>query len=99
MLILNTQLGGTGETLYTRDGSLQILTGPQLSVNGIGGVPIQVDSGYLADKNGHLLQGIPVNPDGSFTLGTPQDIRVDPFAFSDFSTHFRRNTDGKPAGQ
>ncbi|MEL0106272.1 MAG: flagellar hook-basal body complex protein [Rhodospirillaceae bacterium] len=84
MLILNTQLGGTGETLYTRDGSLQILTGPQLSVNGIGGVPIQVDSGYLADKNGHLLQGIPVNPDGSFTLGTPQDIRVDPFAFSDF---------------
>lgn len=84
LFVLNSGFNGSGETLYTRDGTLQVLTGEQLTVNGIGGVPIQVDTGYLADKNGFLLQGIPVNPNGSFTLGTPQDMRVDAFAFSDF---------------
>ncbi|MGY8991072.1 MAG: flagellar hook-basal body complex protein, partial [Rhodospirillales bacterium] len=84
MFILNTGAGGTGETLYTRDGALQVLTGAQLTTNGIGDIPITVDSGFLADKNGYLLQGIPANPDGSFSLGTLADMRVDTFAFSDF---------------
>ena len=84
MFILNTGAGGTGETLYTRDGALQVLTGAQLTTNGIGGIPITVDSGFLADKNGYLLQGIPVSPDGSFSLSTPADMRVDAFSFSDF---------------
>ena len=52
MFILYTQLGGGGETLYTRDGALQVLVGPQVSALGNGGTTIQVDSGYLADKNG-----------------------------------------------
>ena len=84
MFVLNTGAGGTGETLYTRDGALQVLTGDQLTVNGIGGIPIQVDSGFLADKNGYLLQGAPVDPDGSSSIGTTGDMRVDAFAFSSF---------------
>ncbi|MEQ8194523.1 MAG: flagellar hook-basal body complex protein [Rhodospirillales bacterium] len=48
------------------------------------GSTIQVDSGFLTDKNGYYVLGIPVQPDGTFDINaTPQTMRLDAFAFSD----------------
>ena len=81
---MNTQIDGSGQDIYTRDGAFQLLTGPKVSVTADDGSTIMVDSGYLADKNGYYIQGIPVLPDGTFNLGSaPESMRLDAYAFSD----------------
>ncbi len=71
--VLNTRSDGSGDTLYTRDGSFQLTTVD--------------DEAFLVDKNGYFVQGISPLPDGSFptTIGTPTALRVDPDLFADDS--------------
>lgn len=82
---------------YTRDGSFQIVTteetSPLLDANGnpevdANGAPININHGYLADKNGYFLLGWTPEVDGTFTnTGTPAPMRIDSYAFAtDFQT-------------
>lgn len=81
--ILNTQLDGSGETFYTRDGNLGIGLGDDISVTGIGGLQITAQEGYLVNKDGFFLQGWAPAQDGTFSnSGSLQSLRVDSFAFS-----------------
>jgi flagellar hook protein FlgE len=85
--VLNAALDGSGEQIYTRDGAFDINTGEQFTVAGIplaDGTATTVTSneGHLVDKNGFFVQGVPVNPDGTFTAGGAlQPIRLDQFSF------------------
>ena len=82
-LITNTQLNGSGDTLYTRDGSLSVGLGNDITVTGIGGIPITVKEGYLVDRNGYFIQGWLPQPDGTFSNSGPlQSLRVDSYAFT-----------------
>ena len=77
--ILNTQLDGSGDTVYTRDGSFRMGKGPETTVT-LDGDNVTVDTGYLVDKNGYYLQGWAANADGSFpSSGTTSAIRIDQF--------------------
>jgi len=66
--VVNTQLDGSGETLFTRDGSFQVRTGADTSVTADDGSTITVQEGYLVDKNGYYVQGWTPNADGSFRM-------------------------------
>ncbi len=87
LFALNTEVGGSGQTLYTRDGSFQLATGAETTAAGIplpDGTPttITIEEGYLADKNGYFVQGWSPDANGDFsTTGTLSSLRVDPFAF------------------
>jgi len=77
-------LAVTGEILYTRDGSFQInVAGPTSTAVGADGNPITISNGYLTDKNGYYVLGIPKQTNGTFptSASSPQPMRVDPFAF------------------
>lgn len=84
---------------YTRDGSFQIViteeTSPLLDANGnpevdANGAAININHGYLADKNGYFLLGWTPEVDGSFTnTGTPAPMRIDTYAFA---TDFQETT-------
>jgi flagellar hook-basal body protein len=80
--ILNTERGGNGKSLYTRDGAFDIKTGPNTSVTGDDGNPITVKEGYLADKNGHYIQGWTANPATGIFNTSLSSLRIDQFAFS-----------------
>ncbi|MBL6958349.1 MAG: flagellar hook-basal body complex protein [Rhodospirillales bacterium] len=81
--VLNTQQDGSGETLYSRDGNFLMTTGETVSVTADDNSTIQVEAGYLIDKNGYYVQGVAANADGTFTIpGTPQSLRVDQYAFT-----------------
>ncbi len=84
LFIVNTRLDGSGDFLYTRDGSFGIGRGPDTTVPGIGGTPISVQEGYLVDKNGYYLQGWAADPAGTYagSLSSLSALRVDPFAFT-----------------
>lgn len=74
-----------GEIFYTRNGEFQIATatGVTDTVTLPGNTePSTVNQGFLADRFGNYLLGVPVNADGTFTLGTLAPMRVDQFAFS-----------------
>ncbi|NQW02089.1 MAG: flagellar hook-basal body complex protein [Rhodospirillales bacterium] len=84
---------------YTRDGSFQIVTTEDtdvlLDANGnsevdASGAPIEVNHGYLADKNGYFLLGWVPETDGTFLeTGTPAPMRIDSYAFA---TNFQETT-------
>ena len=81
--ILNTQLDGSGDTLYTRDGGFSMTTGPDTTTTADDGSTITVKEGYLVDKNGHYVQGWTPATDGTFSnSGTLSALRVDQFAFT-----------------
>lgn len=98
LFVVNSQLDGSGEQLYTRDGALQTLKGPVVSVSGVfrsdgsfdtsGNTPgttvtVNTNEAYLTDKNGHYLQGYPADALGGFTVGgATVPIRIDQFAFN-----------------
>lgn len=84
-LYLNTQLDGSGETLYGRDGAFQMALGDEISVTSpTDGEAITVNEGYLVDKNGYYVQGWEPETDGTFSnSGTMVPIRIDQFAFVD----------------
>ncbi|MDA0241265.1 MAG: flagellar hook-basal body complex protein [Proteobacteria bacterium] len=98
LFVLNSQLDGSGEQLYSRDGSLQTLKGPVVSVSGVfrsdgsfdtsGNTPgttvaVNTNEVYLADKNGLYLQGYLADANGGFSVGgATVPVRIDQFAFS-----------------
>ena len=81
--IVNTEEGGSGKTLYTRDGSFNQVLGAPVTVTGNNNLPITVNKGFLADKNGYYVQGFAPDANGVFpTSGTLQSLRIDQFAFA-----------------
>ncbi|MCW5700881.1 MAG: flagellar hook-basal body complex protein, partial [Rhodospirillales bacterium] len=82
--VVSPELDGSGESLFTRDGTFSIDVGADTTVMGIGGTPITVQEGYLVDKNGYFLQGWEYDPNGAYgsDLSSMQPLRVDNFAFS-----------------
>ena len=82
MFVLNTELDGSGGTLYGRDGRFSVAAGPEITATGPLGNPLTSNEGYLVDKNGYFLQGWPAAADGSFPSGegSLESIRVDPYS-------------------
>ena len=85
LFVTNSQLDGSGDTFYTRDGAFQKVKGPEsISVTGATNL---VAEEYLVDKNGNYLQGIEPDSNGDFiATGTLVPVRVDPYKFSGTST-------------
>jgi flagellar hook protein FlgE len=97
LFVLNTKVDGTGETLYTRDGQLQLKTAgtetitgflrdngtiDTISETGENEITFTIDKSFLADKNGNFVQGWPANELGVInTAAAPTAMRVDQFAF------------------
>jgi len=79
--VLNSQQDGSGDKLFTRDGSLEIATVNDVVVTGIGGTSVTTKDGYLADKNGYFVQGWPYTNGTVTTSATPSSMRVDQYAF------------------
>ena len=79
--VLNSQQDGSGDQLFTRDGSMEIATVNDVVVTGIGGTSVTTKDGYLADKNGYFVQGWPYTNGTISTSGTPSSMRVDQYAF------------------
>lgn len=79
LFILNTEVDGSGDTFYTRDGGFHIKAGTE-ATDGSGNT---YNEGYIVDKNGHYLQGWAADGAGSVTSGSPlQSLRVDAQAFN-----------------
>lgn len=78
-------LTGTSDIYYTRDGSFEINTvdGQTSSVTADDGSTITVNNGYLVDKNGYFVLGVPINADGTFSTSGAAPMRVDQYAFLD----------------
>ena len=88
--ILNTKLNGSGETLYTRDGSFIMKTANPVTTADTTGQTNATNTayeGYLVDKNGFFVQGWSANPTtGAFSnTGTLSALRIDRDAFSNTS--------------
>jgi flagellar hook protein FlgE len=87
LFVLNTKADGTGETLYTRDGAFQKKAGEEIT--NLAGQTY--NKAYLADKNGHYLQGWEADGGGAISSGGDlSSVRIDTEAFS---------TDGPAAAQ
>lgn len=76
-------LTSSNDVFYTRDGAFEISTadGSTSSVTADDGSTITVSNGYLVDKNGYFVRGIPISEDGTYSVGTGSPMRVDQFAF------------------
>ncbi len=81
--IVNSKFDGSGQTLYTRDGSFQVATEGTDTAT-VNGASITVKKAYLVDKNGYFVQGLERDATtGTFPLtSTLNPLRVDQFAFS-----------------
>ncbi|MDH5188655.1 MAG: flagellar hook-basal body complex protein [Rhodospirillaceae bacterium] len=82
--VLNTKADGTGETLYTRDGSFQAVPGADISVLADDGVTqITTQEKFLIDKNGLYVMGWAAqqNGIGFDTAGAYGAMRIDPHMF------------------
>lgn len=55
--VLRDGADGTGNLYYGRDGSLSVALSGTEVIPGVDGQDVQVDKGYLVDKNGYFLQG------------------------------------------
>ena len=78
LFVLNTRADGTGDTLYTRDGSFQRKAGEE--TQNLAGQTY--NKSYLADKNGHYLQGWAADGAGAITAGGAlSSVRIDTDAF------------------
>ena len=95
LFIVNGQVNGSGEELYTRDGNFELRNSGTETINGFirdngdidilsptGENPITftTDKAYLADKSGNFVQGYTVDEVGTVTQ-TLGAMRVDQFAF------------------
>ena len=81
--IVNSKFDGSGQTLYTRDGSFAVATeGTEKAT--VNGASIDIKKAFLVDKNGYFVQGIERDATtGTFPLAsTLKPVRVDQFAFS-----------------
>jgi len=83
--VLNTEVDGSGETLYTRDGSFETRAGNAITVPSDDGTStINTREMYLVNKNGYYVMGWQPDTTGAFsTTGTLSAMRVDPYAFID----------------
>ncbi len=82
--MVSPDINVNGNIQYTRRGAFDInVTDLTDSVTLSDGTAATVNQGYLADQFGNFLLGYSVNPDGTFSLGTPSPMRVDQFAFED----------------
>jgi flagellar hook protein FlgE len=82
--MVSPDINVNGNVQYTRRGAFDInVTDLTDNVTLSDGTAATVNQGYLADQFGNFLLGYSVNPDGTFTLGTPAPMRVDQFAFED----------------
>ena len=81
--IVNTEFDGSGQTLYTRDGSFEIDTEGTATAT-VNGAVTTIKKAYLVDKNGYFVQGLERDATtGTFLLAsTLKPLRVDQFAFS-----------------
>ena len=81
--IVNSKFDGSGQTLYTRDGSFQVATEGTDTAT-VNGASVTVKKAYLEDKNGYFVQGLERDAaTGTFPLtSTLTPLRVDQFAFS-----------------
>jgi flagellar hook protein FlgE len=83
MFALNTELDGSGEALYTRDGSFELRVGDPISLTDDDGNAFTSNEMYLVDKNGYYVMGAERQTDGSFAIpGTLGGIRLDTYAFT-----------------
>ncbi|WP_135076165.1 flagellar hook-basal body complex protein [Terasakiella sp. SH-1] len=82
--MLNSEIDGSGTTVFGRDGTLEQQLGDEIDIV-VNGNNVKSREGYLVDKNGYFLQGWPVNPDLE-TFPTDeaslQSLRIDPEAFT-----------------
>ena len=71
------------DIFFTRDGGFQVsVAGSKVSTLSDDGNTIQVEQGYLADKNGYFLLGVSPAADGTFSsTGALAPLRVDQYAF------------------
>lgn len=79
--VLNSEQDGSGDQLFTRDGSFGLANVNDISVTGIGGAAVTTKDGYLVDKNDYFVQGWAYTNGTVTTTGTPSSLRVDQFAF------------------
>jgi len=97
LFVLNTEVDGTGDRLYTRDGQFQLknngeetITGfvradgsiDTISTTGDNPISFTINKSFLVDKNGHFVQGWPANELGEINAASdPEAMRVDQFGF------------------
>ena len=82
MFVLNSELGGGGETLFSRDGAFEVAT-PVLGSTTVGSSTFSISEGYLVDKNGYFVQGWEPDSNGNFTASSSTtSMRVDRFAYT-----------------
>lgn len=82
---LQADLDSSDRLFYTRDGSFEVnlVDGATSSITADDGTALTVQNGYLVDKNGYFVRGVPVNEDGTFSSGSAAPMRVDQYAFID----------------
>lgn len=92
--ILNSEADGSGETLYTRDGSFETKNGDAITVTADDGVSqITSNEAYLVDKNGNYVMGWSPETDGTFNASSQLSaLRVDSYAFQDAGIATTENT-------
>lgn len=86
MFVLNTEVDGSGETIYTRDGGFSTkrngTTTKTVSYDDGTSQTYTVDKGYLVDKNGYYVQAWEPDATGQFTTSSSlTSIRIDDDAF------------------
>ena len=81
--VVNTKFDGSGQTLYTRDGSFETATEGTDTAT-LNGDEVTIKKAYLVDKNGYFVQGLERDATtGTFPLtNTLKPLRIDQFAFS-----------------
>jgi len=85
--VLNTKLDGSGQTLYTRDGSFEMRTADPTTTTDSTGQTAASNTqykGYLVDKNGYFVQGwSPSAQTNAFSsTGTLSSLRIDEATFA-----------------
>lgn len=84
--ILNTEVDGSGQTYYSRDGNFQMKINGTDSATADDGSAIDVSVGYLADKNGYYVMGWTADAAGQVSGGSVSALRIDQFAFVNSGT-------------
>lgn len=82
--MLNSEIDGSGTSLYGRDGMFSQALGAEIAVT-VNGSQTTSNEGYLVDKNGYYVQGWPVNADQKTFPSSEsalQSLRIDPEAFT-----------------
>lgn len=82
MFLLNTEVDGSGEALYTRDGGFEIRVFGTDTTTLDDGTTVTIEPGYLVDKNGHFVMAWQPDANGNFsTSSAVSAVRLDNDAF------------------